>query len=296
MERAVEKQKIGILRTLYYYIHPGIWENFFSFLGYDPVLSDPTDEKTIEEAGRISEPEHCLPIKLFDAHFANLSDRVDIIFVPRILSAAKSHIACPKLGVLPDVAALSGSPKILTIDIDERNQDLKRSLMCLAKILKINKNKAKQAADRALKLMQQNKKPDKHQKTYKEKFLILGHPYMLYDEYFSGQIFRKLERLEVEVNPITYQDAGITENFIKWDTCGKMYNKIISLKPEDYYGIIQISAFNCGCDSIMLDIYRDEVMKIGIPYLILMIDEHTSTGGIVTRLEAFVDSVRWQNY
>ncbi len=102
-----KEKKIGILRTLYYFYYPEIWETFFSLIGCEPVMSEPTSRKTIEEAGKISEPEHCLPVKMFDAHLADLKDKADMIFVPRMLSSIKEHISCPKLGALPDVAAVS---------------------------------------------------------------------------------------------------------------------------------------------------------------------------------------------
>ena len=129
--------------------------------------------------------------------------------------------------------------------------------------------------------------------TGRDRFLILGHPYLLYDDYISGRIFKKLEALSVEIELASLEAIGLDESFIQWDMADKMYSRIMSIGAGDYQGIIQLSAFNCGCDSIMLDIFRAEIIKKGLPYLILMIDEHTAPGGIDTRLEAFVDSVNW---
>ncbi len=65
--------RIGIPRMFYYYIYPNLWETFFSELGMEPVVSGPSMIKTVQKASQISETEHCLPNKLFDAHLSELA-------------------------------------------------------------------------------------------------------------------------------------------------------------------------------------------------------------------------------
>ncbi len=47
--------------------------------------------------------------------------------------------------------------------------------------------------------------------------------------------------------------------------------------------------FRCGPDSFLTHYVRDE-MK-GKPYLHIEVDEHSADAGLVTRLEAFLDSL-----
>ena len=110
--------RIGIPRALGHYLYPQLWETFLAEVGMQVVLSAPTSRRTIEQAGLLSEAEHCLPFKLFDAHLADLVGQVDLILIPRILSARRGHLACPKLGVLPDSARarLPQAARILTVD------------------------------------------------------------------------------------------------------------------------------------------------------------------------------------
>ena len=56
-------------------------------------------------------------------------------------------------------------------------------------------------------------------------------------------------------------------------------------------GAIQLSAFNCGCDSVIKEFIAEEFKQAKIPYLSLMIDEHTGEAGLLTRIEAFLDSL-----
>jgi Uncharacterized protein conserved in bacteria len=73
-----------------------------------------------------------------------------------------------------------------------------------------------------------------------------------------------------------------------------MYRKLQSLDMHVYAGVIQISTFNCGADSMMTERFRRMCKHNGVPYMLLMVDEHTGNAGVDTRLEAFVDSLSWQ--
>src|SRR5450759_2281216 len=92
VRRGMTPLTIGIPRALYYFYYPALWETFFHRLGMKVLVSDASTGRTIEQAALISESEHCLPLKLLDAHLAQVVDKVDLLFVPRILSGLKGHI------------------------------------------------------------------------------------------------------------------------------------------------------------------------------------------------------------
>ena len=54
-------------------------------------------------------------------------------------------------------------------------------------------------------------------------------------------------------------------------------------------GIITLTAFGCGPDSLMLEDIRRKAKNFNKPLLNLTIDEHTGEAGFITRLEAFCD-------
>ena len=54
-------------------------------------------------------------------------------------------------------------------------------------------------------------------------------------------------------------------------------------------GIIALSAFGCGPDSLMVDEIQYHASEKGLPMMHLTIDEHTGEAGFITRVEAFVD-------
>lgn len=289
---------IGIPRMFFYYMYPDLWVTFFSELGMKPVVSRPSTVKTVEKASQISETEHCLPNKLFDAHLAELVGKVDMVFVPRVLSTIKNHLSCPKFGPLPDAARadIARNTEVLSIDIDETRLPLSRSLLLLGKKLHIPKSKTFSAIKSAFSAMDEaNKKMFLPAKTKgRLRFLILGHPYTIHDNFIAGPILNKLESMGADVELISFADGAPAKSYILWSTANKIYHTINTLSSEDYDGVVQLTVFNCGCDSMMIDTYRQLMKDKNVPYMYLMVDEHLAQSGIDTRVEAFIDSLRWR--
>jgi len=295
--RPVSGLKIGIPRAMYHYFHPRLWESFFNMLGAETVYSPLTSSRTVEQASLISEAEHCLPVKLLDAHVAALAGKVDAVFVPRYLSTLKGHVACAKLGALPDCAQaqLRGVTPVLTVDVDVAEEPLAETLTEFGRGLGGEKKKVRTAVKAALKAWHTDPGPGpaRGRSGGFPRILLVAHPYILHDEYFIAPIVSKLEELRIEARRLVFADKDVAPSFIKWDSCNKMYHAVRSLTRSEAAGVIQIISFNCGCDSMTVEFFREAVKEKSIPYMQLMIDEHTSAAGMETRLEAFVDSMRF---
>ena len=61
------------------------------------------------------------------------------------------------------------------------------------------------------------------------------------------------------------------------------------LKSDNIDGIITLTAFGCGPDSLVIERIIRYAKYSKVPLLNLTIDEHTGEAGIVTRIEAFTD-------
>jgi predicted nucleotide-binding protein (sugar kinase/HSP70/actin superfamily) len=233
---------------------------------------------------------------MFDSHVAELTGQVDMVFVPRILSSLAEHIACPKLGALPDSAKaqFGEDAEVLTVDIDEAKVPLEASLLELGRTLKVDAVTIRSAIRLAREAMEARRGTLRAGRgSAARRFLILGHPYNLHDLYLSGPILRKLEALGVAVDMVDYGVSEASVYPIRWDTCSIMHDTIQRLDPTACAGVIQLSSFNCGCDSIVGELFRGMLQDKGIPHMTLVLDEHCGLAGIDTRLEAFVDSIGW---
>ena len=292
-------QTIGIPRALFFHLYPALWETFLNELGKTVVVSDPSSRRTVEQAGLISESEHCLPVKLFDAHLAELAGTVDAVFVPRILSTLAGHIACPKLGALPDCARAQFSAEfdVLSVDINEAHIPLETSMKELGELLGADDLLIQRAITRALAAMHsaQAVSPPPSRPEGALHFLVIGHPYNLQDDFLAGPVFQKLDTLEVCAEPVSFVQRAIEPEPVKWDTCSLIYDQLKKLVSAEWDGVIHLSSFNCGCDSIVSTLYHDILREKKIPCMTLVLDEHAGQAGVDTRLEAFTDSIKDQH-
>lgn len=286
--RPGRQRPIGLPRTLHLHLQPGLWEAFFAALGVPVVLSAPTSRATLERAELISETEHCLPVKLLDAHLEDLAGRVDRVFVPRILSLRRGFISCPKLAALPDAvrAQFRGRFEVVTADVDENRRPLARTLVELGRQLGFGPAETAAAVAVAPKAGAAQEPP-----ADRRRYLLIGHPYNLADPYLAEPIVRKLEELGAAVERLPAEPPRGAPAPLRWDTSAHMLEALRALDPARCAGVIQLTSFNCGCDSMAGPYYRETLKAAGIPFMALTLDSHTALAGLDTRLEAFVESI-----
>ena len=58
---------------------------------------------------------------------------------------------------------------------------------------------------------------------------------------------------------------------------------------KDIDGVITLTAFGCGPDSLMVERITRYSKRLQKPLLNLTVDEHTGEAGFITRIEAFTD-------
>lgn len=321
--------KIGIPRALSYYAYYPLWKTFFEELGFEVITSRLTTKGILDSGVREAVTDACVPIKLFHGHVLDLKDRVDYLFIPRLVSVNKEAMVtfCPKFLGLPDMikASLSGLPPVIAVRID-----LKKGKGALFKVCReIGKQldkgfwtvfcayrKARRAHRRYLDLLTQQKTPvealallEGEEPTVKDegntdlKFAILGFPYTIYDRFVNVDLVEKLRRLGVQVlttemvppRELLRQAKKLPKNLF-WNFSNQVVRAALYYldhKPVD--GIIHITAFGCGPDAMADKIIELEARQRGkVPFLSITIDEHTGEAGLLTRLEAFVDMLRFR--
>ncbi len=63
---------------------------------------------------------------------------------------------------------------------------------------------------------------------------------------------------------------------------------------ESYDGVIQLAPFTCMPEIVAMQVIPTISKDLSIPCLSLIIDEHSAPAGVLTRLEAFVDLLRYK--
>ncbi|MDA8188956.1 MAG: acyl-CoA dehydratase activase-related protein [Dehalococcoidales bacterium] len=323
---------LGIPRALLYYKYPSLWETFFHHLGAEVIVSPPTNRRIVARAIELAESEFCLPVKVFHGHLLELCDKVDALFIPRVVSVQKGTYTCPKFFGLPDiVAALPVElPRLIapTINLRLGRWQFYRTLFAVGAALEKNAARVflawraavssqKRFAQKAragcttLDILEGKADAAAFRSGGNESALtvaVVGHPYNLYDSYVSVNLIDMLRRYGVKVvvpemlpNEAIEKHARELPKKLYWsyerEVVGAMF---CWLRSRQVDGMIYMRSFACGPDSIVQTILDTDCRIVGNASTIsLAIDEHTAEAGVITRVEAFLDmlqrkKVAWQ--
>ncbi|HEY3374096.1 MAG TPA: acyl-CoA dehydratase activase-related protein [Candidatus Aquicultor sp.] len=137
---------------------------------------------------------------------------------------------------------------------------------------------------------------------YDLRFAVIGYPYEIYDPYISLDLLNKLRDMRVmplTANTISKNDLQAQQQKL-YKNMFWTYSEQAVLAAHHYFeyddtvdGLIHVTAFSCGPDSIVNRVIGGIAKEHpSVPFMTLMIDEHTGEAGLMTRLEAFTDMVR----
>ena len=317
------KPNIGVPRAISYYNNFPFYYGFFSALGFNVVVSDKTTTKLINDGARYVVSDTCLPIKVFVGHLINLLDKgCDTIFVPSIQSTGYKINNCSKIRGLPEIIrnVIDRPFKMIEPTLDKteglglkdfcyetaRQLNIENEELIEASIVAgwavynnfVEMTKAGVEHSVAIENAIQGKSVLKKIELVKPiSVVIMAHGYNLYDERISMRLLHKLEKMGIKAYTslnITRQDA--IDSIHELDEIQYWANELDLTGTAAYYmlnkkvdGIIALSAFGCGPDSLMVDEIQYHAKERKMPMLHLTIDEHTGEAGFVTRLEAFID-------
>lgn len=315
--------KVGIPRALLFYEYCRLWITFFENLGAEVIVSEKTNKEIIDKGVKSTVDEACLPVKIYHGHVLDLKDKVDFIFVPRIVSINEYEYICPKFCGLPEMVkySIKELPQFIdtTINYRKSRKSLNKTVMNIGNYITKDKNKIELAFENALKKHNEYKsliengllpidilKEDNYKQfsnTRTEKVVLLGHPYNIYDSYSSMNIIKKLRSHNLSVvtcdtldEDIINQKSEALNKKMFWSFGRKILGTALhSIDDEEVCGIIYLSSFGCGLDSVIADIVERRIRRSSQkPFTLLTIDEHTGEAGVDTRIEAFVDMIKWR--
>jgi len=145
---------VGLPRALLFYELYPFWRGLLEGLGLRVAVSTATSPKVIEAGTRHAMDEACLPVKSFYGHVMVLRDRVDAVFLPRLVSLSPGTYTCPKMLGLPDMVRqnLRGLPPAIVADFDARlwRRSLEEGGESVACRLGRSRGQAREAVSRGL--------------------------------------------------------------------------------------------------------------------------------------------------
>lgn len=136
----------------------------------------------------------------------------------------------------------------------------------------------------------------REEEVYRPTIVLLGHSYLTYENYANLNLLSKLAEkanLRVVENVSASESRErqkILRKSIFWSHARKIYGAGESyLADPAVDGIIYLSCFGCGTDSLTNDLLERRAKAQQKPYMVVTLDEHTGEAGLDTRLEAFLD-------
>lgn len=288
---------VGIPKGLLYYKYYPFFTTFFQELGSELVISPDTNKDILDEGVKYCVDDACLPVKVFHGHVAYLKDKCDIILIPRFMQVRSREYICPKFCGLPEMIKNS-IPRMPRI-IDKPIYAISRRKLYpwareIGRIITKDKKKIKNAFNTAL-IKQDKFKLGFNDDSQQLTVAIVGHPYNIFDNYVNMNIVEKLNRLGVGVVTEEVVEDSLIDEEVKrlykrpfWTFARNSYGFASNVYRENKVnGIIYISSFACGIDSVVIELIKERIGNF--PFLTLKIDEHTGEAGLDTRVEAFVD-------
>ncbi len=312
-----EKKRIGIPRVLFFFERFPFWNAFFSSLDFEVVLSSPSNQKIVQNSLENVSAETCFPVTLAHGHILDLmAKKIDYLFLPSLINMEKASeeftesFNCPFIQALPYFVkcgiAFDRHTRVLSPALEpQRGKEyFIGQLISLGK--KLGKTKKatlaaiRKAEEEYQKVKKSLRKRGKEILNWIEKekipaLAIISRPYNGSDPALNLNIPRKLEELGVLAIPIDYlpvSRAEIADEFpnMYWNYGQKILAAANFINKHPQLSAIHITNFRCGPDSFISHLLKDIISSK--PFLQIEVDEHSSDTGVITRLEAFLDSLK----
>ncbi len=310
---------IGIPRGLMvFYQNFPFWRTFFEELGFRVVLSSPTNRKLITSSLEKIQAETCFPAEVMHGHVYDLlSKGVDYIFLPSVVNSKASkdnptqNYNCPWVQTFPFMARAglrdTEFEDMLLIPVlhfkyfgSVLNNEMSSFMKQKLGIQKKKVIKALEKADRVqvafeAEVERRGQEVLNNMPKDKKAMVIIGRPYNTNDPELNLHLVEKLKNLEVlsipiDFLPLSQENIFNDYNMMYWPNGRKILAAARIIARNDQLHAVYLGNFRCGPDSFLTHFVREE-MK-GKPYLQLEVDEHSADAGMITRCEAFLDSLR----
>ncbi len=313
------KASIGIPLALTNWQLLPLFSQFFKAMGFDCAISGRTDKRIIRMGVESINAQPCFPVKAAYGHIAELIEKkVDYIFLPSIVSMTaafpqnKSNQLCPYVQSLVYQAQAAfnnklGGTKILTapIRLGEGRKLLQKSFIALGQKLGVSASVVRKAIregfsaqerfERAL--LNKGKEILDQIGPQQKLFVLVSRPYNGCDEGLNLQLSKKLDELGVKAIPmdmLALDRAHLSDESLHrrvyWSYGQRILRAAEIIKTDPRLFAIYLSNFSCGPDSFLLTFFKDIMAQK--PCLLLELDEHSADAGVITRLEAFLDSLK----
>ncbi|MBF0495252.1 MAG: CoA activase [Deltaproteobacteria bacterium] len=316
--RTYRRGRIGLPRAMFFHELMPFFRSFFDELDFEVIISDRTNKSIIQKGIEVMVTEPCFPIKVAHGHLRSLIDKgVTTIFLPSIINIKHQDQRIQQGVVCPYVQSLaytvhsairfeaSGVRLVQPVlHFGDGEKILKKGLYELGQQLGVDKGEINHAYLRGIKaqddfnatLQERGRQILSQLKPDDVAMVVVSRPYNGCDPGINLGLPAKLKGLGIQAIPMDFlpldevgEDISFLHNMY-WRYGQKILSAARHIKDDNRIYGLYITNFACGPDSFIQHFFREELG--GKPYLEIEIDEHSADVGAITRLEAFLDSLK----
>lgn len=297
--------QVGIPQAMHYHEFGSLWTDFFKNMGIPVCTSGETSKYMLDRGTLLAIDESCLPLKVYLGHVDSLLTKCSHLFVPRLVEYHRNFYFCAKFAGLPDIVRNTfhlSSDKLISPNIEYSSSIRQfQPLYNTCRTLGLSPFSACFAYRQALRSWRTP--PALSPAPTHRRIAIIGHNYLLKDAFFCRDIEKTLAAHEMDsvtqdqvASKTLYDEAKVFQPDIYWQLSAKIAGAAhFFCRQTDIMGVIMVSSFGCGPDSLVNEYIEHHVFKkSNKPILTINLDEHTGSAGLITRLEAFLDLIEWR--
>ena len=312
-----EEVTIGIPAALHLYEDLPFWKTFFNELSIKTVTSENYSE-ALKEGKHIAGAEFCAPVAALHGHVSYLTNRSDVIFLPFYLEKKTSEREarrqyCYYTQFSPSLISASGDGKggkrFLTplvhylygsfrtkIELYSMLKSITKSHIGFLDVLKAYDAACEYRQSCLSKLKESyQRESQKHRELH---VVLLGRPYTTLSKFMNKGIPDIFASLGIRVffqDMLSYSNEDIAPirnllNEIHWHYAAEILAAAQVVAQSKHAYPVMVTSFRCSPDSFAIDYFKKIMEAHEKPYLILQLDEHESSIGYETRIEAAVRS------
>lgn len=312
--RLPRRPVVAMPRSLVVYDMYPFWREFLGVLGADVVLSAETNPHTVKLAQEHSAIETCFPVKLALGHALTFRDaKPDVLFLPSVVNREgpaegqqQSHY-CPYIPATSHIVATrlaehAPEVKCVTLPLHLLWQRAARSdLVAIARALGLPVRRVDEAAEAALQTQKAFYRSVRQRGAEvlgslngTPAVVVVGRPYNTNDMGACLGLPEKLRKLGVQAIPmdmLPLESVTLPAKYdnMFWRSGQDILRAARIIAGDSRLHAVYLTNFACGPDSFIMSFFRATMGTK--PFLELEVDEHTADAGVLTRVEAFLDSV-----
>ncbi len=312
--------RVGLPMVLHFYEYYPFWKAFFESLDYKVIRSGESTSAIAASALELFSAETCFPIKLVYGHVESLLRKgVDYVFLPSLIKVAENEdeddpgtYICPYVQSVGsqiqsrfDFAAEGVKLVNPPISLSRNVTGLRQKLRGLAGEFGLSDRMLNRAIDAGLKAYTAYRKAIRLKGEEiladigddEKALVIVSRPYNGHDRRLSLELPDKIRALGLKAIPIDFLTMPEKESefpYMYWRYGRRILTSADYIRKHPNLFAVYITSFGCGPDSFITHFFRKQMS--GKPYLQLELDEHSADAGMITRCEAFADSLRFYKF